>query len=304
VDGMKIVIAGGSGFIGKALVQHLSDRNEVVVLSRHPRAGLAAREAEWDGKSVGDWAVELEGAEAVINLSGASISKHWSQEYKLQILESRLDSTRAIGQAIAGCSIPPNVWINGSATGYYGNRGDELLNEDSAPGRKGEFLVDTCVAWEHEQERAQCSSTRKVRIRTGLVLGQGGGALAPLQTLARFFLGGAVGNGQQYMSWIHISDLVGLIQWILDSERVEGPVNGTAPEPERNDHFMAVLRAVLKRPWAPPVPAFVLRLVSAFGGPEASLLLDGQKVMPTKALQGGFHFKFLNLRDALADLLL
>jgi uncharacterized protein (TIGR01777 family) len=298
----KIIIAGGSGFLGHYLSSALSEKGyDVVVLSRHEDTASNPRKVKWDGRKVEAWADELEGAFAVINLAGESVSKHWSTESKLAMLESRIFSTQAIGDAITASAKPPQVWINSSATGYYGNRGDEILAETSPAGPKGSFLVDVCVAWEDEQMRVATPKTRKAHIRTGVVLGRGGGAFEPLLSLTKFFLGGKVGSGQQYVSWIHVADLVGIYCWVLENE-ISGAVNGTAPEPVTNEELMTMFRAILRRPWAPPVPAFLLKLVSALGGPEASLLLEGQRALPAVAQEKGYEFRFPRLREALVDL--
>jgi len=295
----KIVIAGGSGFIGRHLTSHFtSHQQEVVVLTRHPKE---TNEIKWDGETVGEWKNQLENASAVINLSGASIITHWSDKNKLQILQSRLNSTKAIGEAITQCENPPGVWINGSAVGYYGDRKAEELDESSTPGQKGSFEVDTCVAWEHAQWSVCTEKTRQVRIRSGITLGSDGGAFQKMYTLAKYFLGGHFGSGEQSMSWIHIDDLCALFQWCID-KKISGPVNGTAPNPVRNAEFMLILRSVLKRPWSPPVPAFVLKLIAMCGGPEASLLLESQRALPKAALDSGFQFKFPHLLEAIVDL--
>ncbi|HEY3780947.1 MAG TPA: TIGR01777 family oxidoreductase [Fimbriimonadaceae bacterium] len=295
----KIVLAGGAGYIGKELARQFAEEYDVVILSRHSDANSVT----WDGKTLGPWQKELDGAAAVINLSGESVAKHWSDANKLSILESRIFSTRVIGEAIQASAKPPTVWINSSAIGYYGDRGSEELTESSEPGAKGQFLVDVCVAWEEEQVRAVTPGTRKVRLRTGVVLGKGSSAFEPLRKATTYFVGGSIGNGRQYMSWIHVNDLAAMFRWAFENE-VEGPVNGTAPQPATNEELMAMMRAVLRRPWAPPIPAFVLKLVTMLGGPEASLLLDSERVLPKAVVGKGFEFKFGGLREAIADLLL
>ena len=295
----KIVIAGGTGFIGCHLASHFTkNQYEVVILTRNPKH---EHEERWDGSTVGVWKRHIEDAAAVINLSGAPIIVHWSEANKLNVLESRLNSTKAIGEAINQCENPPKVWINASAVGYYGDRKDEDLDESSTAGEKGKFEVDTCVAWEHAQWSICTERTRQVRMRSGLALGMDGGAFEKLYKLTKFYLGGHLGNGTQYMSWIHIEDLCRLFQWCIDKE-ITGPVNGTTPSPVRNAEFMLILRSVLKRPWSPPVPAFVLKVISFLGGPEASLLLEGRRVLPKCALDSGFQFKFPHLTDAIVDL--
>jgi uncharacterized protein (TIGR01777 family) len=298
----KIVLAGGAGYIGKALSKDFADDYDVVVLARKPLED-GQKFAIWDGRTLGPWQSELEGVVAVINLSGESIAKHWSESNKLSMLESRIYSTKVIGEAIAACQSPPKVWINASATGYYGDRGSEELTESSQPGAKGHFLVDVCVAWEDEQVRADTPQTRKVRVRTGVVLGKRSAAFEPLRKATACFVGGHIGSGKQYMSWVHITDLAAMFRWAVESE-VEGPVNGTAPTPVTNEDLMTMMRAVMRRPWAPPLPAFVLRLMTLLGGPEASLLLEGQRVLPRVAEEMGFEFEFGGLREAITDLVL
>lgn len=294
----KIVIAGGTGYIGRYLAAQLSASGyETVVLTRH---GDEAQ--RWNGRDLGPWTAQLSGAKAIVNLAGFPVAKPWSEPNKLEILESRVESTRVLGKAIAELSYPPEVWLNSSAIGYYGDRGSEVLSESADAGPKGHFLVDVCVAWEDEHERAVTPKTRKVRVRTGVVLGVGSPAFEPMKTAVKFFIGGQFGNGSQYMSWIHIQDLVDMMQWSIENE-VAPVLNGTSPEPVTNADMMAMMRAILRRPWAPPVPAFVLKVMSLFGGPNASLLLQGQRAVPQAAMSNGFEFKFPKLRDALADLL-
>lgn len=300
----KVVIAGGSGFIGHALVREFDKAGYVVVvLSRSGSPVKGAEVRQWDGETLGPWAEELERAEAVINLAGENIAQHWSKRTMQQILNSRVLSTRVIGQAISAASIPPKVWVNASAVGYYGDREGEELTESSAPGPKREFLVDVCVAWEHEVASTNTPQTRKTWMRTGLVIGRGGGVFEPLYMLTKWFLGGHVGNGSQYMPWIHMDDLAGMFRWAVENEAVAGPVNGTSPEPVNNRFFMATMRAVVGRPWAPPVPGFMLKIVAALGGPPASLLLEGQRALPGAAMEKGFEFKYKVLAHAIEDLI-
>lgn len=291
---MNLVLAGGSGFLGQALKAHFEHLGWTVsVLSRQPGIGAVV----WDGKTVGKWCEALEGADAVINLCGVPITRKWDEEGMKLIVSSRVDSTAAIRLGIESCSQPPKVWVNASATGIYGDRGDEVLDEMSALGADSEFMVRCCKAWEAEVE----STVRTVKLRIGVVLGHGGGAYPILSKLAKAFIGGHVGTGQQFMSWIHLDDLVRLFHWSVDTE-VSGVVNGTAPEPRTNAELMAALRKSLGRPWAPPAPGFALKLMTALGGPESEPVLQGQRVLPRVALDGGFEFKFPTLQDALEEL--
>lgn len=298
---MKVVVAGASGFIGRALCDRLSrDGYQVIALSRTPRAQLCATSVVWNPRKVGDWAQHFESAEAVINLSGAPITLRWTAENRKLILESRTMSTHTFGEAIAQCHNPPKVWINGSAIGYYGDRGDEVLTEQSSPGSG--FLADTCRKWEEAVVPFDIPQTRKAQIRIGIVLGNGGGGLPTLTALTKYFLGGTAGRGDQYQSWIHLDDLVGLMKHAM-LEPISGPINGTAPNPVTNRELMETLRSQMSRPWSPPVPSFALNLVGKLIGPDSELLLESARVIPQRALESNYQFRYPDLREALQDIL-
>ncbi len=289
---MKIVIAGASGFIGHHLSSRILDSHELIQLVR------SGTGVHWDGKTLGPWAKELDGADVVINLAGAPVTLPWTQTNKKLILESRTFPTAVIAEAINLAQKPPKVWINGSAVGYYGNRADEILDELSAVGNG--FLPETCAQWENAAGKPP--NTRLIFLRTGVVLGTDGGALVPLLRLTSAFLGGAVGSGKQWMPWIHVDDLVSMMFWAIENN-ISGPINGTAPNPVTNADFMTTLRKVVGRPWAPPTPAFGLKLVNKVGGPDPSVLLDSTRAIPKQALDKGFKFEFEDLLPALQDLL-
>lgn len=298
----KVVIAGGSGFIGDALTDLFAKKGyEVVILSRSGRAPSGARGVTWDARHGGDWTRELAGAAGVINLVGAPIAQKWTKAAKDEILASRVLSTEAIGAALEETADRPPVWINGSAVGYYGNRGDTELTEDADPGPKGNFMVDTVVAWEATMDGYDIPGLRRVKMRTGLPLGLKGGIFPPFLTLTKFFLGGHHGSGDQFYSWIHVDDLAQIFLFALEG-KVEGVVNGTAPNPVSDRYLMAALRGVVGRPWSPPVPAFALDFANWLGAPDPSLVLEGQKVLPEKLVKAGFNFQFPELREALVDL--
>jgi uncharacterized protein (TIGR01777 family) len=297
---MKIVVAGGTGFLGRPLTAQLvSGGHEVVVLTRsRGDAGPGARGVVWtpDG-SDGAWAGEIDGADAVINLAGESIAGHrWSADHKQRILDSRVRATRSLVAAIARALQPPAVFASGSAVGYYGPRGDELVTEDTPPGT--DFLARVCVQWEAEAVRAIGPRTRVVCIRTGLVLERDGGALPQMLPPFRFGAGGPVGSGRQYWPWIHRADWIGIVRWAIETSTVSGPVNATAPEPVTNAEFARALGRALHRPAFMPAPAFALRLM--LGEMADALLLSGQRVVPAKAQLLGFTFKYAHLEDALA----
>jgi uncharacterized protein len=296
---MKIVIAGGSGFLGRPLTARLlAEGHEVVILTRTATSELPARAVAWSpGSGAGGWASEIDGAHAVINLAGESIAgRRWSAAHKQQILDSRIRATRSLAGAIAGASRPPSVFASGSAVGYYGPLGDELAVETTPAG--SDFLAQVCQQWEAEAHRAASPRTRVVCIRTGLVLERDGGALPQMLPPFAFGVGGPVGSGRQYWPWIHRADWVDLVRWAIRTDAAAGPMNATAPEPVRNAEFARALGRALRRPSFMPAPAFALRLM--LGEMADALLLSGQRAVPAKAGELGFSFKYTRVDDALA----
>ena len=296
----KVVIAGGSGFVGQEVGKRLQEAGyEVVVLSRTGNGG-AFRGVKWDGKTLGDWVKELDGAKAILNYCGAPIVKKWTDSYKRVLRESRLDPTTVIGQAINQCSTPPEVWMNASAIGFYGDGGSRSLSECSPAGEG--FMGELCVEWENAVHAIATPKTRKVIARLGIVLGEDGGAFPLFKKLTNFGIGGAVGSGDQYMSWIHIDDVTGMTQWMLESE-VSGVVNVVSPEPETNADFMKAMRDEVGRPPVPAAPAFLMKTFGGLAGIEAETILQGQRVYPVIAEGHGYVFRFETLEAALGDLL-
>ena len=307
---MRVVIAGGSGFLGQSLSRALAAAgHEVRVLSRSaPRVGPAepwpgrpgVSTAWWSGTAqLEGWTHLVDGADGVVNLAGESIAEgRWTDRRKRQLEDSRIATTRAIGQAMGSAQPGPRVLVNASAVGYYGSRGDEVLTESSPPG--DDFLGRLALRWEDEARRAVASGTRLVLLRTGIVLARDGGALAKMITPFQWFAGGPIGSGRQYMSWIHLADWTALVLWLLDGS-LEGPVNATAPTPVPNAEFAQELGAALRRPSFVSTPAVALRL--ALGEMADALLLGGQRVVPARALEAGFQFRYPALGAALADLL-
>ncbi len=298
VNKKRVVIAGGSGFIGSSLKSELENLGyEVVILTRK-----GGTQASWDGEKLGKWAELFEGAYAVINLAGETVAQKWTLQAMNSIRDSRLKTTRVIGEAFNSQANPPPVWINASAIGYYGSRGEEELTENSLAGASDQFLPNLCEKWEAEARTACPSTTRLVLVRIGVALGREGGAFLPLLKLAKFFLGGAPGKGTQWFSWIHKQDLVRLIIWAVENHNISGPINAVAPNPVRFNEFCKLLRQKLSRPFSPNIPAFFLQLGTAFGAPDASLLLDSCKVKPIKAIESGFQFSYETVEAAIADL--
>ena len=301
---MKIVAIGATGFVGRRLVETLGSDHEITVVSRNPdktksRIRNEVQFVRWDPGAEPFPDGVLDGADGVVNLAGDNVADgRWNAAKKKRMADSRLDTTSKLADAITAADPPPPVLINASAIGFYGSRGDEELDENSAPGSG--FLADLCVRWEGATQKAADAGVRTVLLRVGIVLGQGGGALAKMLFPFRLGLGGALGNGRQWMSWIHIDDMVGLILHALENPSVEGPVNSTAPHPVTNRDFSKTLGKVLRRPAFLPAPGFALRLAV---GEFAEVLLEGQKVLPRQAETSGYQFRFRELEPALLDVL-
>ena len=302
----KVVIAGGSGFLGSALARSLATAGaDIVILSRQPASPSGRiRTVVWDGRTVGLWAAELEGAAAVVNLAGRSVACRFTAENRRLILASRLDSVRAIAAATAGCRLPPAVLVQASAVGIYGDSGDRICTEASAPSGT-DFIAGVAKAWEEAFFAAEAAGgPRRVALRIGFVLGRTGGALAPLAKLARFFLGGSAGNGKQYLSWIHVDDVCAIVRWVIERPGASGVYHATGPAPVTQAEFMRALRRALGRPWSPPAPAWAVRLGARFFlRVDPDLALTGQRCPPRRLLDEGFRFQWPVLPAALADLL-
>jgi uncharacterized protein (TIGR01777 family) len=304
-DRKRIVITGATGLIGTRLVEHLAGRGDsVAVLARDPErarrvAPGAADYFEWSGSMTdGGWTSSIDGADAVINLAGSSVSTRWTSEQRKRIRGSRIDGTRHLVAAMERSARPPRTLISASGVGYYGTSKTKTFTEDSPAG--SDFLATTCIDWEGEAIRAEGLGVRVVLLRTGIVLEPNGGALGKLLPTFRAFAGGPMGSGKQWFPWIHIEDELGLLIWALDNEEVSGPVNAVAPGIVTNGEFSETLGRVLGRPTFFAVPKFVLDLV--FG--EASLILvKGQRAIPERAEALGYWFRFPKLENALRNLL-
>ena len=298
----RVVIAGGSGFIGRELATDLVAHGyEVVVLSRraeHERADWTY--VQWDGRTVGEWAGYLEGAEAVINLAGKNVNCRYNAANRHEIRQSRIDAVRAVGQAITACVNPPRVLIQSSTTAMYIQTDDALLDESAKPGQG--FSPDTAVMWEQAFDSVPTPRTRRVLLRISFVLGRSGGALKTLETLTRWFMGGCVGTGRQWISWIHVQDLCRIVRFAIERDEVQGLFHATAPNPVTNAQFMRELRRALHRPWSPPVPKPGVYLGCLVMRTEAELALRGRRCIPRRLMDRGFEFRFPHLPSALADL--
>jgi uncharacterized protein (TIGR01777 family) len=295
---MRLVVAGGTGFIGSFLCARLlQDGHSLTVLtrSRSPAAREANRQwLTWDGVSDGPLLKSIEGADGIVNLAGEPIAaRRWTAAQKEKIRSSRVGTTRALVGAISRTGAKPKFLINGSAVGYYGPRGDEIVTEETPPGT--DYLSRVCVEWEAEARKAESSGVRVVCLRTGIVLGKGG-ALAKMVPPFKFFAGGPLGSGNQWMPWIQMEDEVGLILFSMENAGASGALNGTAPNPVTMREFCKTLGKVLHRPCWAPVPAFALKILL---GEMAGMLLTGQRAVPERAQKLGYRFRYPNLYEAL-----
>ena len=293
----KIIVAGGTGLLGTALVGALQDdRHMVVVLTRRPTRD---NEVRWSPQyAEGLWTSALDNAHAVINLAGASIAGgRWTTARKAAIRDSRMKATAALVKAIAASGQPPPIFISSSAVGYYGSRGDEPVTETTAPG--SDFLAHVCRDWEAAASQLS-PAARVVLLRSGVVLARHGGALPQMALPFKLFAGGPAGSGRQFMSWIHLHDWVATVKWALASQHIAGPLNVTAPEPVTNEDFSRSLGRVLGRPAWLKAPSFALRLM--LGEMADALILGGQRVLPAVAQQHGFAFQYPTLESALRQI--
>nr|WP_068887421.1 TIGR01777 family oxidoreductase [Pedobacter panaciterrae] len=297
----KIVIAGGTGFLGSAVIKAFPD-DEIVVLTRKEKKSEGnVRYVVWDAKTIGDWANELKDSKAVINLVGRSVNCRYTEANKQEIISSRVNATLAIGKAIEGLNKPLEVWINAGSAAIFGNSGDELKNETSAIGHG--FSPEVCKAWEKAFDKYNNPYTRKVFLRIGMVLQQNGGILKPFINMTKFGLGGKIGTGNQYMTWIHEHDFTDLIKYtILDAE-IKGILHAASPFPVTNREFMKTIRHAVQIPFGLPNPAVFIKIGAVFIGTEAELVLSGRRVVSSVLEKKGFKFKYPYLHDAVARLL-
>ena len=297
---MRVLVTGSSGLIGSALVPNLSaDGHQVTRLVR-PKTRPGAEQVVWDPDSGRLDPATIEGFDAVVHLAGENVaSRRWTVEQKKRLFESRVKSTQLLAGTLAQLSHPPRTLVCASAIGYYGDRGDVVLTEDSSSGSG--FASTMCREWEGAAELAAKGGIRVVRLRIGAVLSAAGGALALMLPPFKAGLGGALGSGRQYMSWIAINDVIGVIRHVLSNESLSGPVNAVAPQPVTNREFTKILGRVLGRPTFLRVPSFALRL--AVGEMAEELLLASQRILPARLQSSGYTFRYPELEDALRDLL-
>ena len=298
---MRITLSGATGFLGRHLVERLSkEGHSVCLLTRRPLTGLPSGVETfiWNPPRVEPAPEAFESSDAVIHLAGATVNQRWTEESKKVLRSSRLDSTRSLVQALSTLSRRPGLLLSASATGFYGNRGEEILTEESSAGEG--FLADLSVDWEREANLARSLGMRVQCLRTGVVLGNDGGALRSMLPVFRLGMGGRLGGGQQWMSWIHLEDWVGSVLHLLQNNVPSGPFNLTAPQPVRNAEFTIALGKALHRPAFLIVPELALKLLL---GEMSSVLLGSQRVSPTAILKAGYEFRYPVLESGLRSLL-
>ncbi len=297
---MKVVLAGGSGTLGRRIAADLSGRgDEVVVLTRSPRPGGPHRQVAWDGAAVGPWATELAGA-ALVNLAGELVDRRPTAANIDLLTRSRVDPTRALAAA-ARVSQPPATWVQMSTLAIYGDGGDQVLDEHAPPAEGPPQMAGVARAW--EEAAAAALAERQVVLRTAIVLDRDTHVLNRLVGLVRWGVGGRVGTGRQWVSWLHVADLLAVVRRSLDDAALAGVVHATSPNPVRNAELMAVLRRVLRRPPAPPTPAPLVRAGAILLRTDPALALLGRRCVPSRLLDAGFRFAYPQLAPALEDLL-
>lgn len=304
----RIILAGGSGFLGTALARKFSAAgDEAIVLTRSPQKRTdGAREVAWDAKNAGEWVSLVDGADAVINLTGKSVDCRYTEKNRRAIIASRVNSTRAIGQAIARAAKPPRAWLNASSATIYKHAPDHALDESGPTGAtaeaKDEFSIEVIRQWERALEEASTSQTRKVALRITMVFGASGGVFPVLRRLARFGLGGKMAGGEQYVSWIHEEDFCRAVEWIIAHQELSGPVNLAAPNPLTNAEMMRLVRKTCGLPFGLPATRWMLEAGAFFLRTETELIIKSRRVASGKLPASGFQFRFPELENALRNL--
>ena len=316
----RIILAGGSGFLGNALAKHFINLgDEVIVLTRRPRVrGDGVKEAAWDTRSLGNWAQFVDGAEVVINLTGRSVDCRYNEQNRRDIIASRVDSTRVLGAAIARAAKPPRVWLNSSSATIYKHTFDAPMDEGGQTGATPEahdaFSIEVIERWEralfadYSPEKNQslltsaATRTRKFALRITMVFGPGGGVFPVLRRLTKFGFGGRMGSGRQFVSWIHIADFLRAVEWLIAHEEISGAVNLAAPNPVPNAEMMRLFREVCAAPFGLPATEWMLEAGAVFLRTETELILKSRRVVPGRLAAAGFQFQFPELRAALKNL--
>jgi uncharacterized protein (TIGR01777 family) len=302
VSAPRVVLAGGNGFLGQSLAGVLLEAGyDVDVLTRSPQPDSIGDQIQWDGATLDRWGTRIDGAAAVVNFTGKSVNCRYTPANRREIVESRVQSVHAINEAILASSTPPPVWVQSASLVFYGDAGSVICDETSPAGTG--FSPGVCRQWEEAFDSTGELSCRKVLLRMGFALGRDGGALESLARLARFGLGGTVGNGRQYISWLHIADLNRMILESIENDQIGGRYNASTASPVTNAIFMRELRRAVHRPWSPPTPAPFVKVGAWMMGTEPELALTGRRCIPKHFLDQGFEFRFPSLREALSDVL-
>jgi len=301
--GKKIVITGGTGFLGVYLTKYFTEKGyHVYIISRSERPSTQnVTYLKWDGKTLGNWTESIENAEAVINLAGKSVNCRYTERNKRIINESRIFATQAIGKAIQQATQPPKVWLNGgSATIYRYSEDKQMTEKDGELGDN--FSVDVCKNWEKTFNEFDTPETRKVFMRISIVLGKGGGVVPPLRNLVRCGLGGKQSHGRQFVSWLHVHDYARMVEWFIRNNDFEGVVNCVSPQPVTNSNFMKAFRQAYKVPFGLPQPKWMLEMGAVMIGTETELILKSRNVIPERLHQAGFDFNYPTLEKALTQI--
>ena len=306
----RLVIAGGTGFLGQLLARWFDRPGwNVAILARHPvQAPTSGRAIVWDGRSIGDWAAELDGAHALINLAGRSVNCRYHARNRSAILRSRVESTRVLGEAIARCSHPPRVWLNSSTATIYKHSHDRAMDElsgiiEGTPAAKDLFSIEVAKAWEKALAEAATPHTRKLALRTAMVFSTTPGTVyRVLRRLVRFGLGGPMAGGRQYVSWLHETDFCRAVEWLIQLEDLDGAVNLAAPHPVTNREMMQTIRRVLHTPVGLPASRWMLEVGTFLMRSETELVIKSRRVIPTRLTIAGFDFEFPELAPAIEDL--
>jgi len=295
----RFILPGGSGFLGRSFAAHARRLgHESIVLTRSPKEN---GDVFWDGKTLGDWRQHVDGADAVVNFTGKSVNCLYTPANRREIIDSRVDSVKAIDEAVTRCERPPGAIVQTGSLAIYGDTTASC--DESAPHGEG-FSVEVCELWEGAFFSKTLPDTRKCCLRIGFALGPDGGALETLCNLARWFLGGTVGSGRQYISWLHVDDLNRMIMRCIEDPSLEGVFNATGPSPVTNEEFMRRLRKAVGRPWSPPVPAWLVKLGARWIlRTDASLALTGRKCYPSRLRSAGFEFRYTDLEETLREII-
>ncbi|WDF45449.1 TIGR01777 family oxidoreductase [Chryseobacterium sp. KACC 21268] len=296
---MKIIIAAGTGFLGKNLEQYFLNKNyEIKILTRNPKR---ENEILWDAKTLGNWKTELENADVLINLTGKSVDCRYNEKNKMEIYDSRIYSTKVLQQAIDECQNPPKIWLNASSATIY-THSETHLNTEKNGIIGDDFSINICKSWEKKFFKTENQNIRKVALRTSIVLGKNGGAFPKFKQISKLALGGKQGRGNQMMSWIHIDDFCEAVNFIIENENLKGAINITAPKPLSNIEMMKQLREKIKIPFGIPSPVWLLEIAAIFIKTETELMLKSRNVYPEILLENGFQFQYYNFEKAIKRL--